>query len=178
MQTKSELRIQQKAALARENLMKRKREEEQLYALLFQTPEWQSADSIAVTLSMEFELNTSPIIIKAWEKNKRVLVPKIINHKMIFVEIDSNTRYQTGMLNIREPLIDNYQAVEQLDLVIVPGLAFTVSGKRLGFGAGYYDRFLEHYAGHTISVALSTQLLDNLPTENHDQTVQRILYAK
>lgn len=97
---------------------------------------------------------------------------------MIFVEIDSNTRYQTGMLNIREPLIDNYSAVEQLDLVIVPGLAFTVSGKRLGFGAGYYDRFLEHYAGHTISVALSTQLLDDLPTENHDQTVQRILYAK
>lgn len=78
MQTKSELRIQQKAALARENLMKRKREEEQLYALLFQTPEWQSADSIAVTLSMEFELNTSPIIIKAWEKASEFSYQKLL----------------------------------------------------------------------------------------------------
>lgn len=63
----------------------------------------------------------------------------------------------------------------KIDLVIVPGLAFTKNGARLGFGAGYYDRFLENYTGKTVALALSRQVKNALPIESHDQRIQEVL---
>lgn len=176
MYLKEKLRQRQKEVLKIENIKSRQLEEQALYEQLFQTPDWQTARSIAITLSMDFELNTHPIIIAAWQENKRVMVPKIVNKKMIFVTIDSNTLYTSGSMSIKEP-ISSDQASEDIDLVIVPGLAFTKDGKRLGFGAGYYDRFLKQYVGHTVSLSLADQLFDDLPTELHDEIVQQVLYV-
>ena len=66
-------------------------------------------------------------------------------------------------------------SANKIDLVIVPGLAFTRSGARLGFGAGYYDRFLVNYTGKTIALALSPQIKQNIPIEPHDQLIQEVL---
>lgn len=175
MYTKKELRQQQKVALMTEPASKREFEEKKLYELLFKKTEWQTAQTIATTLSTDFELNTMPIIAEAWEEKKRVAVPKIINHQMIFVEIDSKTRYQVGKLNIKEPINNSSHPIQDIDLVIVPGLAFTKKGQRLGFGAGYYDKFLQQYSGKTVSLALTTQLVDDLPIEVHGQVVQMVL---
>ncbi|BAX70431.1 5-formyltetrahydrofolate cyclo-ligase family protein [Leuconostoc suionicum] len=175
MYTKKELRQQQKVALMTEPASKREFEEKKLYELLFKKTEWQTAQTIATTLSTDFELNTMPIIAEAWEEKKRVVVPKIINHQMIFVEIDSKTRYQVGKLNIKEPINNSSHPIQDIDLVIVPGLAFTKKGQRLGFGAGYYDKFLQQYSGKTVSLALTTQLVDDLPIEVHDQVVQMVI---
>ena len=60
-------------------------------------------------------------------------------------------------------------------MVIVPGLAYTISGQRLGFGAGYYDRFLAQYTGNSVALALSVQMLAVLPVEQHDQKVAHII---
>ena len=60
-------------------------------------------------------------------------------------------------------------------MVIVPGLAYTISGQRLGFGAGYYDRFLAQYTGNSVALALSVQMLEVLPVEQHDQKVAHII---
>lgn len=175
MYTKKELRQQQKVALMTEPASKREFEEKKLYELLLKKTEWQTAQTIATTLSTDFELNTMPIIAEAWEEKKRVAVPKIINHQMIFVEIDSKTRYQVGKLNIKEPINNSSHPIQDIDLVIVPGLAFTKKGQRLGFGAGYYDKFLQQYSGKTVSLVLTTQLVDDLPIEVHDQVVQMVI---
>ncbi|WP_275493779.1 5-formyltetrahydrofolate cyclo-ligase, partial [Oenococcus oeni] len=67
---------------------------------------------------------------------------------------------------------------EEIELMIVPGLAFTKSGKRLGFGAGFYDRYLADYSGRTVSLVLKDQLLENIPNDKLDIRIKKILTPK
>ncbi|MFT8939531.1 5-formyltetrahydrofolate cyclo-ligase [Leuconostoc falkenbergense] len=175
MINKSEQRQLQKEALKTLSIHQKQTESNRLYQLLFETAAWQEAGTIAVTLSMPIELDTAPIIEAAWSANKKTVVPKIVNHQMIFVPFDDGSSLQTGQLSIREPVTEVAVSANKIDLVIVPGLAFTRSGARLGFGAGYYDRFLVNYTGKTIALALSPQIKQNIPIEPHDQLIQEVL---
>ncbi|MGR8837047.1 5-formyltetrahydrofolate cyclo-ligase [Leuconostoc falkenbergense] len=175
MINKSEQRQLQKEALKTLSIHQKQTESNRLYQLLFETAAWQEAGTIAVTLSMPIELDTAPIIEAAWSENKKTVVPKIVNHQMIFVPFDDGSSLQTGQLSIREPVTEVAVSANKIDLVIVPGLAFTRSGARLGFGAGYYDRFLVNYTGKTIALALSPQIKQNIPIEAHDQLIQEVL---
>lgn len=175
MINKSEQRQLQKEALKTLSIHQKQTESNRLYQLLFETAAWQEAGTIAVTLSMPIELDTAPIIEAAWSANKKTVVPKIVNHQMIFVPFDDGSSLQTGQLSIREPVTEGAVSANKIDLVIVPGLAFTRSGARLGFGAGYYDRFLVNYTGKTIALALSPQIKQNIPIEAHDQLIQEVL---
>lgn len=175
MINKSEQRQLQKEALKTLSIHQKQTESNRLYQLLFETAAWQEAGTIAVTLSMPIELDTAPIIEAAWSANKKTVVPKIVNHQMIFVPFDDGSSLQTGQLSIREPVTEVAVSANKIDLVIVPGLAFTRSGARLGFGAGYYDRFLVNYTGKTIALALSPQIKQNIPIEAHDQLIQEVL---
>lgn len=175
MINRSEQRQLQKEALKTLSIHQKQTESNRLYQLLFETAAWQEAGTIAVTLSMPIELDTAPIIEVAWSANKKTVVPKIVNHQMIFVPFDDGSSLQTGQLSIREPVTEVAVSANKIDLVIVPGLAFTRSGARLGFGAGYYDRFLVNYTGKTIALALSPQIKQNIPIEAHDQLIQEVL---
>lgn len=175
MINKDEQRQLQKEALKTLSIHQKQTESNRLYQLLFETAAWQEAGTIAVTLSMPIELDTAPIIEAAWSANKKTVVPKIVNHQMIFVPFDDGSSLQTGQLSIREPVTEVAVSANKIDLVIVPGLAFTRSGARLGFGAGYYDRFLVNYTGKTIALALSPQIKQNIPIEAHDQLIQEVL---
>ena len=64
--------------------------------------------------------------------------------------------------------------VSQIDLIHVPGLVFTTEGYRIGYGGGYYDRYLEHFSGHTLSTTYPCQIQDFIP-EKHDIPVQEVL---
>ncbi|MFT8713463.1 MAG: 5-formyltetrahydrofolate cyclo-ligase [Leuconostoc pseudomesenteroides] len=175
MINKNEQRQLQKEALKTLSIHQKQMESHQLYQLLLETAAWQEAGTIAVTLSMPLELDTAPIIEAAWSANKKTVVPKIVHHQMIFVPFDDASNLQTGQLSIREPVTDSAVPENKIDLVIVPGLAFTKNGARLGFGAGYYDRFLENYTGKTVALALSRQVKNALPIESHDQRIQEVL---
>ena len=158
MINKNEQRQLQKEALKTLSIHQKQMESHQLYQLLLET-----------------ELDTAPIIEAAWSANKKTVVPKIVHHQMIFVPFDDASNLQTGQLSIREPVTDSAVPENKIDLVIVPGLAFTKNGARLGFGAGYYDRFLENYTGKTVALALSRQVKNALPIESHDQRIQEVL---
>lgn len=175
MINKNEQRQLQKEALKTLSIHQKQTESNRLYQLLFETAAWQEAGTIAVTLSMPIELDTAPVIEAAWSANKKTVVPKIVNHQMIFVPFDDGSSLQTGQLSIREPVTEVAVSANKIDMVIVPGLAFTRSGARLGFGAGYYDRFLVNYTGKTIALALSPQIKQNIPIEAHDQLIQEVL---
>ena len=153
----------------------RMQEETALRKLLFRSNQWQKAQIIAVFLSTATEINTQPIIARAWSESKRTVVPKIINKQMVFVEITSGSNFNLGQMNIKEPIDSTIFDITLIDLAIVPGLAFTVYGERLGYGAGYYDRFLSLFCGDTVSLALGVQLVTSLPLEGHDQKVSHIL---
>ena len=79
--------------------------------------------------------------------------------------------------DLHEPIEDETEVAlkNELDLIIVPGIAYDRLGYRIGFGGGYYDRFLQNYNGTTISLLLQEQLYDQLPHESFDQPVQRLI---
>ncbi|KMQ39354.1 5-formyltetrahydrofolate cyclo-ligase [Oenococcus oeni] len=144
-----------------------------LYQALFESNDWLNSETIAVTLSLPLELNTKPIVKQAWELDKRVLVPKIIDKKMIFVEFDETSKLAPGKFHTLEPETSVEIPKEEIELMIVPGLAFTKSGKRLGFGAGFYDRYLADYSGRTVSLVLKDQLLENIPNDKLDIRIKK-----
>lgn len=172
---KQQLRIQQKDRLTKLDPGKKKAESLSLYKQLFTSDLWQQAQTITVTLNLPIELDTQPIIQQAWELDKTVLIPKIIQKKMIFTEFEETTRLVEGNMHILEAVTSDEFPKEQIDLMIVPGLAFTKPGKRLGFGAGFYDRYLADFTGQTLSLSLNDQLLEQLPSDRLDVRIKQIL---
>jgi len=160
MQAKKEFRVKQRERLIAQSMTwEKQREELYLYQKLFATPEWQRAQTVAVTLSQSEEIDTKPIITEALHANKKVYIPKTLpKRQMIFVELTDQLQITTSNFGVLEP-VANYQAIakEQLDLIIVPGLAYTKAGDRLSFGGGFFDRYLADYQGNTIALATTSR---------------------
>ena len=140
-----------------------------------QHPFYQEAKVIATYLSFPHEFQTQELIKRMLKDGKKVLIPKTYpKGRMEFVVYDPKQLAKTSF-GLLEPQGD-LEVVEpsQIDLIHVPGLAFTTEGYRIGYGGGYYDRYLEHFAGHTMSTIYPCQVQEfNL--ENHDILVQEVL---
>lgn len=153
-----------------------------IYAKLFKEEVWEKANTIGITLSINREVETRQIIEKAWEMNKLVAVPKSIPqlHELTFYSIQSYRQIEKGYANIMEPNPSISKKVEKnkIDLLFVPGLVFDKNGFRIGYGGGYYDRFLQQFQNETISLAFDCQIVTELPHEEFDLPVNRIISEK
>ena len=140
-----------------------------------QHPFYQEAKVIATYLSFPHEFQTQELIKRMLKDGKKVLIPKTYpKGRMEFVVYDPKQLAKTSF-GLLEPQGD-LEVVEpsQIDLIHVPGLAFTTEGYRIGYGGGYYDRYLEHFAGHTMSTIYPCQVQE-VNFENHDIPVQEVL---
>ena len=140
-----------------------------------QHPFYQEAKTIATYLSFPHEFQTQELIEQALKGGKKVLIPKTYpKGRMEFVVYNPQQLAKTSF-GLLEPQGD-LEVVEpsQIDLIHVPGLAFTTEGYRIGYGGGYYDRYLEHFAGHTMSTIYPCQVQE-FNFENHDIPVQEVL---
>ncbi|WP_267202059.1 5-formyltetrahydrofolate cyclo-ligase [Limosilactobacillus kribbianus] len=176
--SKKELRQAYIARLQQLDLNTRLSEEKRLVSMLFNQPEWMSAKTIGLTLSQSFEIDTAPILLHARHEGRTVVVPRTLpKRQMEFVEINEETNFDESSFGILEPHDGRVYAPDEIDLMVVPGVAFTKDGQRLGFGGGYYDRYLSKYHGKTIALALPTQLADagEWTPDEHDLAVDRVL---
>lgn len=142
---------------------------------LLHHPFYQEAKVIATYLSFPHEFQTQGLIEQALRDGKKVLIPKTYSKgRMDFVVYDLQQLVKTSF-GLLEPQ-GNLEVVDasQIDLIHVPGLAFTMEGYRIGYGGGYYDRYLEYFSGHTLSTIYPCQIQDFIP-ENHDIPVQEVL---
>ena len=142
---------------------------------LLQHPFYQEAKVIATYLSFPHEFQTQELIEQALKDGKKVLIPKTYpKGRMDFVVYDPQQLVKTSF-GLLEPQ-GNLEVVDasQIDLIHVPGLSFTTKGYRIGYGGGYYDRYLEQFSGHTLSTIYPCQIRDFSP-ENHDIPVQEVL---
>ena len=138
-----------------------------------QTAEFASAQVVMLYLSLPDEVDTASLALRCWQAGKTVVVPKVAwgQRRMLPVEISS---LQTVMTRnpggVEEPIAGKPLPLDLIDLVIVPGLGFTPGGNRLGRGMGFYDRFLSQpdFIGHTLGLGFETQVLETLPTLEHD----------
>jgi 5-formyltetrahydrofolate cyclo-ligase len=151
----------------------------QIAQRLFTDEYWKNASTLAITISRSPEVDTYQIIRKAWEQGKRVVIPKCESKSrtMDFRELTRFTQLESVYFGLYEPIVSETSSVksEEIDLVIVPGAAFDNRGYRLGFGGGYYDRFLANYHGNTLALAFEKQIINNVPIEKHDIPVKKII---
>ena len=146
---------------------------------LLESKEWKNATNIGVTISNFPEVDTSFLIHTAKKQNKRIFVPKCFpkTKEMKFYEWNEQTRFERIYANILEPITDTTTEIQknEIDLLIVPGVVFSKEGYRIGFGGGYYDRFLIDYSGHTISLVFLEQLREIIPLDIYDLPVQKMI---
>lgn len=138
-------------------------------------PAYQEASVMATYLSFPHEVDTSFLIDAAQADGKQVVIPKTYpKGRMEFVAYDPQKLKQTSF-GLLEPE-EGSQAIDQseIDLIHVPGVAFQKDGYRLGYGGGYYDRYLSDFDGATVSTIYACQEVDFSPAF-HDIPVQEVL---
>ncbi|KZZ86318.1 5-formyltetrahydrofolate cyclo-ligase [Bacillus sp. SJS] len=149
---------------------------------LLQSPLWKKAKTIGLTISQNREANTRSIIEKGWKEGKRMAVPKCfpLEKEMEFRVITSFNQLETVYYGLQEPIPSMTDPVEKcdVDVMVVPGLCFDSRGYRIGYGGGYYDRYLQNFTSDTVSLAFSCQVLPLVPSEIFDVPVKWIITEK
>lgn len=144
--------------------------------------EYKQSKKLFVFVSSKIEVDTSDIIRRAFNDGKQVAVPKCTdkNGKMEFYFISSVNQLEKGSFGIMEPNTDICEQVKELNdgLCVVPGICFDMYGYRIGFGKGYYDRFLERFGGVTVGLCYSKCTERELPRGNHDRPVDILITEK
>jgi len=145
-------------------------------------PEYMASGTVLMYVSFRSEVCTRRMIENAIADGKRVLVPKVDRkaHRLKLFEIkDLTTDLQTGYMGIYEPVeaVARHAEASEADLVVMPGVGFDAKGGRLGYGGGYYDRLLETTRpdAKLIALAFELQIVDVVPSEEHDKRVPIII---
>jgi len=159
-----------------ERLEKSARIQDALLAL----PEYKAAAVVMTYMNFQDEAETSRIALETLKAGKRLLVPFCRQREIVACEIEDIDRdVAPGKFGIREPVKNKIKAVppRQIDLIIVPGLAFDLCGNRIGFGQGYYDRFLPKVRQDAliVGIAFACQIVKEIPAEEHDIKMSLVL---
>ena len=124
------------------------------------------------------EVRTVPMLQRALDEGKRVAVPKCYGDEMRFIYLEDLSRVEKGYCGIPEPILDEPVADDPTALVLMPGLAFDPQGHRIGYGGGFYDRFLASEPEHpTLALCYDFQMLPHVETEEFDIPVDCVLWA-
>ena len=175
---KKELRAtirQQKRAMTEEEIVTKSR---QACRLLMDHDLYKNARTFYGYLPYNQEVRTTPLLEQAIRDGKRVAVPKCYGDEMKFIYLDDLTKVEPGYANIPEPIADGPIADDPTALVLMPGLAFDPEGHRVGYGGGFYDKFLAQEPHHpTVALCYDFQMMPHLETEEYDIPVDLVLWA-
>ena len=150
----------------------------ELAAKLFDHPAYRRAKALYGYLSYNQEVRTAAILERAQRDGKRVAVPKVYGDEMKFLWLDDLAAVALGAYNIPEPVADGPVADDPAALVLMPGLAFDRAGHRMGYGGGFYDKYLSAHPGHpTIALCYGFQMLPHLEAEDHDIPADFVIWS-
>ncbi len=159
----------------------RQKENQEIYFDFFALDEYKNAKSVFIYVSFGDEAETLSIIEKILADGKRVSVPLCHSesYHMSAVLIDSLDSLKKGAYGIMEPAKKGtILEKDEIDLIVVPGICFSKDGSRIGYGGGYYDRFLEDYKGFSVGFAFSECIAEYVPTEDTDKKVDLVISGK
>ena len=149
-----------------------------LAQLFFASRAYQNAKTIYGYLPYNQEVRTVPMLEHALKDGKKVAVPKVYGEEMKFLYLDDLNAVAKGYAGIPEPIADEPVAQDETALVLMPGLAFDPQGHRIGYGGGFYDKFLAAEPNHpTLALCYEFQMLPKLDVEDHDIPVDTVLWA-
>ncbi|MBQ8834413.1 MAG: 5-formyltetrahydrofolate cyclo-ligase [Oscillospiraceae bacterium] len=166
---------EQKRAMTEEEIVQRSAKLGQLFAA---SEAYKNAKTIYGYLPYNQEVRTVPMLEQALRDGKHVAVPKVYGDEMKFISLTDLTQVEKGYAGIPEPIADGPVADDETALVLMPGLAFDPQGHRIGYGGGFYDKFLAAEPNHpTLALCYEFQMLPHLETEEFDIPVDAVLWA-
>lgn len=143
-----------------------------------QSDAYKAAKTIYGYLPYNQEVRTVPMLARALAEGKKVAVPKVYGDEMKFIYLDDLTHVAKGYAGIPEPIADEPVAQDETALVLMPGLAFDREGHRIGYGGGFYDKFLAREPHHpTLALCYDFQMQEHLETQEFDIPVDTVLWA-
>lgn len=151
---------------------------EELGRLFRQSKFYQQAETIYGYLPYNQEVRTTAMLEQAIKDGKRVAVPKVFGDQMKFIYLEDFSQVAPGYAKIPEPIGDGPVADDTNALVLMPGLAFDAQGHRIGYGGGFYDKFLADEPNHpTLALCYGFQMVEHLETERFDIPVDQVIWA-
>jgi len=155
----------------------------QIVARFMQLPEYAAAQTVMFYVDVRAEVRTRHDLQAALQSGKRIVVPYCVDGELELFHLEDISELEIGMYKILEPkaelrtVIEKRVAVDQLDLIMVPGVAFDRRGARTGHGKGYYDKLLEHARPDTplVALAFECQMFAEIPVEEHDVFMDKVV---
>lgn len=153
---------------------------EEISEKVIRSDAFKNCRTLFIYTSTEKEPATDEIIKKALADGKTVCVPKCISKsEMLAIKINNLDELKTGYYGIREPESEeNSVSAEDFDLAVIPCVAASYSKKRLGHGAGYYDRFLPKMTAHKMCLCFDRLIFQDIPTDIHDIKMDSVITEK
>ncbi len=155
------------------NDAERRQAAEAVFEMLEHTAAFMMADKILMYHSLPDELSTLEFIDK-WHTRKRFFLPRVHGVNLEVLPYD-RSRLEYGAFHIEEPQGDDVEPIENIELIVVPGVAYDRNGNRVGRGKGYYDRLLANSRATKVGVGYDFQLVDEIDAEPHDVTVDIVI---
>lgn len=166
---------EKKRAMTEEEIVSRSTRLGELFA---DTQAYGEAKTIYGYLPYNQEVRTVPMLERALRDGKRVAVPKVYGDMMKFIYLEDLSQVAKSEMGIPEPIADGPVAEDKTALVLMPGLAFDKEGHRIGYGGGFYDKFLSAEPDHpTVALCYEFQMFAQLDTEEFDIPVDLVLWA-
>jgi 5-formyltetrahydrofolate cyclo-ligase len=175
--------IRKQAHENRKNQPDKEAVSQQIVDRFMQMPEYASAKTVMFYVDVRDEVRTRQALPEALKSGKRIVVPYCLDGELELFHLESMDELELGMYRILEPKLElrtvkeKHLQPEDLDLVMVPGVAFDRNGGRTGHGKGYYDKLLQHARSDAPLVALGfeCQLFEEIPTGDHDIYMDKVV---
>lgn len=167
------LRAHIKAKLKQVPEAERLHESEFVTSYILSSLQWQNAKIVLLFSSLPDEIDTSLLLSETLKAGKLVLLPVVDGSRLLLREYTNEMHL--GCFGIKEPNGPLFTEYKEIDLAIVPGIAFDRDGNRLGRGKGYYDTLLPMIEAYKIGICYSFQLVECVPTESFDVSVDAVV---
>jgi 5-formyltetrahydrofolate cyclo-ligase len=175
--------IRQQAHTARNQQANKDELSRQICDTFMALPEYAAAQTVLFYLDVRSEVRTRSALPQALQSSKRIVVPYCVNNELELFLLTGMEELAVGMYKILEPrselrgLPEKKVTPQEIDLVMVPGVAFDRTGARMGHGLGYYDKLLQHARPDAplIALAFECQLFPEIPTEAHDIFMDKVI---
>lgn len=171
--TKHEVRSKIKALRVMLDEAERLAAADSVFDRLEHSAAFQLAEKILMYHSLPDELDTRRFISK-WKERKQFFLPRVNGVNLEILPYDES-RLEIGSFHIEEPSGTDVHPVEEIEVIVVPGVAFDRRGRRLGRGKGFYDRLLATSKATKIGVGYDFQLVDEIPAEEHDIPMNMVI---
>ena len=174
-------RLRNEYILLRKNIKDKKEKSSIIVRKILELEEFKESNIIALYKSIGSEVDTSELIEYSITLGKTIVLPKVEEDELKFYKINGiNERLVKSKFGIKEPLGEKEKYIDNsyIDLVIVPGISFDLNKNRLGFGKGFYDRFLSKKDFNSIGISFEEQVVDNIPTQSNDIKVKKVITDK